>query len=309
MNVEPVDCPVCGAAGGTPVGSGMDYEYETSPRRFTFLNCARCDLLYLSPRPCADALPLIYPSNYYSFTSEGKGGGLVGALWASWERRKARDYTRHLGPGPGRILDVGCGRGRLLSILKSVGPPTWTLSGIELDGEAVSEVRRLGFSAEQTTIERYEPAERFDLIVLQQVIEHVRDPRAVARGLARLLAPGGVVVLETPDLAGWDYGLFRRGLWGGYHFPRHWTLFTGASLRRLMEEAGLQVVEQKSLMSLSFWAWSVHHALLRMGLSRWALRFVRAPSVLLLPPAVVLETLQLLLGRRTSNQRLVARKP
>lgn len=309
MNVEPVVCPGCGAAGGRPVGSGIDYEYRTSSRSFTFLGCDRCDLLYLNPRPAADALELIYPSTYYSFTPEGEGGGIVGALWASWERRKARDYTRHLGPGPRRILDVGCGRGRLLSILKSVGPPAWSFHGIELDGEAVDAVRRLGFSAERTTIENYDPPERFDLIVLQQVIEHVRDPKAVARGLARLLAPGGVVVLETPDLAGWDYGLFRRGLWGGYHFPRHWTLFSGTSLRRLMEEAGLQVVEQKSLMSLSFWAWSVHHALLRLGFPAWALRALRAPSFLLLPPAVVLETLQLLVGRKTSNQRLVARKP
>lgn len=305
LRLEPVRCPLCGGGGDGPAASGEDFEYATSGQTFTFVRCAACDLLFLNPRPHADALPAIYPVDYYSFTGEDEPRGVVGFFRTRWERRKVRDYTRWLAPGPRRVLDVGCGTGRLLSLLRDVGEPSWEYRGIELDERAVETARARGFNAERARVEDYRPDGPFDLILLQQVIEHVADPAALLRTLGSWLAPGGVVVLETPNLGGWDYRLFRERLWGGYHFPRHWVLFSRASLRRLAEAAGLDVVEQCSLMSLSFWSWSVHHWMLSRGWPRALVRLARPPSLLLLPPSVMVECLQ----RETSNQRLVARRP
>ena len=309
LPLESVACPLCGNTEATPFASGVDYEYGTTGQTFWFVQCAKCALVYLSPRPAPDAVSLIYPPHYYSFTGEEEGRGIVRKLRALWEERKAQDYGRLLGPGPRKILDVGCGRGRFLTLMQRVGPPEWALYGIDLDAGAVAGARERGFHATQATIMDYEPEDRFDLIMLQQVIEHVADPRAVLQRLRDLLAPGGVVVLETPNLAGWDYRLFQKGLWGGYHFPRHWTLFTATTFRRFIEDVGLQVIEQRSLMSLSFWTWSVHHVCLTRGGSERLVRWLRPPNAVLLAFSVMLEGLQLLLGRETSNQRLVARRP
>lgn len=309
LPLESVACPLCGRDGADnePAASGKDYEYGTSDLAFCFKSCPPCDLIYLNPRPRRDALERIYPPHYYSFTGDEEGRGLVGWLRVQWEQRKVGDYTRWLGPGPRNVLDVGCGRGRLLSLMKQTHPD-WGLYGIDLDPAAVAAAQAEGIRASHSIVEEYAPPVDFDLIILQQVIEHVAGPGQILKTLAQWLKPGGVLILETPNLAGWDYRLFRYGLWGGYHFPRHWTLFTRHSLKHLAETAGLQTVEQRSLMSLSFWSWSIHNALLtRAGAARLARR-LRPPNAFLLGLTLPLELLQLVSGRQTSNQRLVARK-
>jgi SAM-dependent methyltransferase len=305
--VETVPCPLCGVRrdGKRPFASGFDFEYATSAREFHFLRCAPCDLLYLSPRPNAASLARIYPTDYYSFVGEDEGTGPVGTLRRIWELRKVEDYVRWVGPGPRKILDVGCGRGRLLELFREAAGRDWDLHGIELDPAAVQVARQRGFTVERTTIEEYDPPVTFDLIVLQ----HVDQPRRVLQKLARLLSPSGTLVLETPNLDGWDFRLFRRRLWGGYHFPRHWTLFSRAALRRLVEEAGLVVRDQRSLMSLSFWSWSIHHALLVHRLPASLVRRCRPPSAVLLALTTPLEILQRVLRGQSSNQRLVAVRP
>ncbi|MBI3551111.1 MAG: class I SAM-dependent methyltransferase [Elusimicrobia bacterium] len=310
ISLETVPCPLCGKEGARAqaVARGKDYEYATTEIEFEFVACPGCGLVYLNPRPRVEALARIYPADYYPFVGDDEGSGPVRILRARWESRKVMDYARLLGPGPRKVLDVGCGRGRLLRLLRQAGGPDWELHGIELDAQAVAAARDAGFEAVRTTLEDYRPAARFDLIVLQQVIEHVARPPEVMRRLFEMTAPGGAVVLETPDLAGWDYRLFRGGLWGGYHFPRHWALFTGPLLRRLANDAGFEVVEQKALMSLSFWSWSIHNALLTAGVPKGILRAIRPPSVPLLALSFPLEALQSILGLPSSNQRLIARR-
>jgi methionine biosynthesis protein MetW len=307
--LEVVACPLCDArdAPSAAVASGVDYEYGSSSHVFNFVQCSRCGLVYLNPRPHVSELAAIYPPHYYSFVGGDEGNAFIGALRARWEASKIADYTRYVGRGDANILDVGCGRGRLLALMRRLST-SWNLYGIELDAEAVAAARANGFSVAQTTLEEYEPEARFDLIILQQVIEHVAQPRQVMRKIRGLLNPGGVVVIETPNLAGWDYRLFRSGAWGGYHFPRHWALFTPAQLKRLATEERFEIVEHQNLMSASFWSWSVHNVLQDRGAPAWIRRLLRPPNAVLLALTVPLELLQLLLGRETSNQRLALRR-
>jgi 2-polyprenyl-3-methyl-5-hydroxy-6-metoxy-1,4-benzoquinol methylase len=91
------------------------------------------------------------------------------------------------------------------------------------------------------------------------VIEHVADPARVVRRIADWLSPGGALVVETPNLDSWDARLFKERWWGGYHIPRHWTLFDANSLRRLFEGCGLKVQHWAYQTGHASWMNSFHH--------------------------------------------------
>ena len=170
-----------------------------------------------------------------------------------WERGKVRLYRELVGAGPRRILDVGCGDGRFLEILRDFGAPDWQLVGIDIDagrrgGLPRARLRgprraRRGSSAS--------PQATFDAVVMLQLIEHVEDPVAICARVFALLRPGGIFIVETPNLAGLDYRLFRGRCWGHYHFPRHWNLFSTASLQRMLTRAGFEIARSESLISTS----------------------------------------------------------
>jgi SAM-dependent methyltransferase len=300
-------CPLCGRPPETPYAQGKDFEYGTTgEHEWTFWRCASCRILALSPRPADSELARIYPENYYAydFSSQKSLGYKVKTML---DRRSAGSYLRYAA-APGNILDVGCGDGRLLRLFAGFGVPKQRLYGIELSEEAVAATRRQGFQVEVRRLEEAEyPPGSFVLVVLQQVIEHVSDPRATLGQLHRLLAPGGAVVLETPNTASWDHWLFRARHWGGYHIPRHFFLFEKLSLAALLRSCGFEVVETRSLASPMFWIYSLHNWMKERGGPR-LLRGLVDPFPPK-PPALALFTLLDSIGKLfgwTSNMRVIA---
>ena len=109
---------------------------------------------------------------------------------------------RHAAHG-GRVLDVGCGTGFLLERLAERG---FSGTGIDLSPESVEHARRrlaeIGAADRLTAVvgSAYEPPEGpYDLIALTDVLEHLEDPRACLAALRAQLAPGGLVVISTPN--------------------------------------------------------------------------------------------------------------
>jgi len=308
--VVEVRCALCGADEAAVCASGPDFEYETCDEEFHFVACARCGHQYLDPRPAASALDVIYPSDYYSFV--GTTNPLVARLQRAWESGKVKLYREQVGDGPRRVLDVGCGEGRFLELIREHGDPAWTLVGLEFDAGAVARCRARGFEAHAERVEDFalEPEQqgRFDAVVMLQLIEHVEDPALLAERVAALLRPGGVFVIETPNLGGLDHRLFRGRWWGHYHFPRHWHLFSTASLRRMLEARGFEVVRAEYLISTSSWIISHHNYLKDRGWPAWVWRFFSYQNPVLLALAVLVDTTRIRLGLDTSNQRVIARR-
>src|SRR5262245_45613080 len=278
LATEAAECELCGTARyAAPLATGWDFEYATSHQEFRIVRCSACGLVYLADRPVVEALAIIYPPNYYSFDESTRENRLVKAIRDRLERRKAVAYTTVLGRGPRDVLDVGCGDGRLLDILRRAGDGRWKLSGVEIGAGAASQARAKGYEVVHCDFEAVDLAAwrgRFDLILMHQVLEHTRSPRQAIQKVLSLLKPGGVFSIETPDTVSWDWALFRRRYWGGYHVPRHFYLFNKENLSTLLRQEGFDIVRQRSILSPVFWIHSVHNYLVdnpRMaGLGRFA---------------------------------------
>lgn len=157
-----------------------------------------------------------------------------------------------------RMLDVGCFEAGLLDTVKK--RTQWRTCGIESNSAAVSVARKKGHNVWQCGAEdavfNVPAGEQFEIIYLGQTIEHFDDPLRVVRCLATMLAPGGVMVLATPNLDSRQLDLFGP-TWAHWHVPYHRVLFGRTSLRRLGELAGLKQVRCHSH-SHSYWtAYSV----------------------------------------------------
>ncbi len=127
--------------------------------------------------------------------------------------------------------------------------------------------------------------------------------------LGASLRGGGVLVLETPNTQSVDARLFRGGLWGGYHFPRHWNLMNPESLTRLASDQGLEVMSFDFLPSHSFWIYSFHHWFGHaLNWPRAARFFNPYRNLALLALFTGFDLVRSRLGFKTSTVQLVATK-
>jgi 2-polyprenyl-3-methyl-5-hydroxy-6-metoxy-1,4-benzoquinol methylase len=144
----------------------------------------------------------------------------------------------------GRVLDVGCGNGERLALLKQLG---WTVKGIDIDRQAVEAARQKGVDADcgELKVMPY-PASSFDAVILSHVIEHVPQPVELLSECARVLKPGGRLVMLTPNAESLGLDFYGR-CWRGLEPPRHLQIFSRPALERIVKEAGLSVVKGQSL--------------------------------------------------------------
>jgi SAM-dependent methyltransferase len=142
---------------------------------------------------------------------------------------------------------------------------------VDLDSSAEAATRAKGHDFIRGRFEDVVLQERFDLVLMLNLIEHVDDPLAVLRKAARVLTPTGVILVKAPNYESGDARLFRHRNWGGYHCPRHWVIFHRASLTSLVERAQLTVADLRYTQGAPFWTVSVLGLLADRGWARVSL--------------------------------------
>jgi glycosyltransferase involved in cell wall biosynthesis/SAM-dependent methyltransferase/ADP-heptose:LPS heptosyltransferase len=154
---------------------------------------------------------------------------------------------------PLRFLDVGCFEGELLDRLVQL--TKWITCGIEPNERAVEIATQKGHTVwrgyAENALDAVTGGALFDIVYMGQSIEHVDDPLLVIRRLRRLLAPGGVVVLSTPNLDARQIRWFGP-TWAHWHLPYHRYIFSPQSVRRLAELAGLRLANWRTF-SHAYW--------------------------------------------------------
>ncbi len=149
----------------------------------------------------------------------------------------------------GRLLDVGAGEGTLLRVAAARG---WDVEGTEISSAMVRHVRDgSNLTIHHGAIEGIAlSSQSFDAVILNHVLEHVRNPRTTLATIGHLLRPDGVVRIEVPNLASLSSRLktvqsrlgLKRNPWKHYATGHHFWFFTPATLSRTIEGAGLSLV-------------------------------------------------------------------
>jgi len=313
LELEEVLCCVCGQNQGRIVAEGTDYEYNTCSNRFTFRQCGNCGLWYLSPRPQKRDFPVLYPSNYYSYDPDDwKKRNLTNVVWDALENRKIRKILgRYIkNPQEAHVFEIGSGSGRLLRLLKGNLPPSASIWGVEISESAVLLSSQIaGVTVYHGDFEELpiEPGS-LDMIFAQQLLEHIPDPRRMLLKAYQSLKPGGVFIMETPNVNGLDRKIFSRSYWGGYHFPRHMNLFSPATLSKLCVQCGYSETHYERLFSASFWITTARNIISRRPLFKGILPWVYFKNPLLLCVSTTIEAFLWLARIPSSNMQFVARK-
>jgi SAM-dependent methyltransferase len=254
-------------------------------RNYTQVRCSGCGLIYLNPRPTGISVQESHKqAGYDPFLSirEAKGILETGFVLArritlKWKSR----LIRRLLPCSGRILDVGCGTGEFIAILKD----DYSVTGVEPEPEAARWARdRLGlyvFTGDLSVLPKSEPA--FDLVSLWHVLEHLPDPRQTLVEICWRLKPGGTMLIAMPNIAAFDARIYRE-YWVALDPPRHLWHFDQSHLDALATATGFEMVRSGMLPLDLFYnvIWSEKlYWQVKSGLAR-CLTAIRAPITTLL---------------------------
>lgn len=313
LHCQETVCVLCGSKANRPFASGYDYEYWTSEKEFIVVQCENCGHLYLNPQPKPESWSVIYPSNYYTLTGRhSEDSSRIIALLKKMIIRKRLSYFRKQLTGTMRILEVGCGDGSLLIDLKN-SFPNISATGVDLafTEDIINRNLRAGITLITGRIEDVSlPKKEFDLVIMNQLIEHLWNPRDVLRKIHDSLVPNGMISIETINTSAYDRKIFRGGLWGSFYFPRHLNFFNFNSLEKLLTICGFEVCKQFSLLAPINWTFNFHACFSRTKKPKKTMadRFFTDSNPICLSIFTAIDAIALLLGFTTSNQKTIARK-
>lgn len=244
-----ITCDLCGANSFRLLHSWpVENRWNPTSIELSVWKCRHCHLVFLYPVPTADQLH--DSGEWWSSRRFSHELGLRRRPWLKGQWEKARyalfrdartrlvQSTRRL-VGSGKLLDVGCGCGELLSVAR----PFYDCVGIEPSVRAAANCRQKGFSVIENTFEQARIDDgTFDAIIMDSVIEHVQSPATALAKANVLLRRGGVVVLKTPKFGGPSYRLHGTA-WNGFRHGYHTFLFDGTTLGKYLEKSGFHVVK------------------------------------------------------------------
>ncbi len=221
--METINCNCCGSASSRVVYSMPDALYPSS-ERFNVVECERCGLGYVNPRPSPVEMQEYYPPEYYSGFSEE-----TAYHQARYARQAAYLEGTRNGDAAPRLLDVGCAHGDFPRFMKDLG---WDVEGVEFS-TATRPVEDFKIYREDFANADIAPAQ-YDAVTAWAVMEHVHDPAAYFRKVFKVLRPGGIFVFLVTNF----HSLASRCLYGE-DVPRHLYFFTEETVRRYLADVGL----------------------------------------------------------------------
>lgn len=227
-----VTCGLCGSDDPAPFCSAKCPDVPAGAV-FNAVQCKKCGLVYVTPRPEKNELAAFYFDGYYGAGSGGKPGpaGTALSLFCFLRKNRVLKYRKS-----GKLLDIGCGDGTFLDSMRT---KDWEVFGVETSESGTRSCEQKGIPVRKDTAF---PDGFFDAVTLWQALEHFESPAAVLKEASRVLSENGVLILSVPNIAGVEYRLFKTR-WFHLDLPRHLYHFSPATLSRLLEGSGFRIVE------------------------------------------------------------------
>jgi 2-polyprenyl-3-methyl-5-hydroxy-6-metoxy-1,4-benzoquinol methylase len=202
--------------------------------------CCNCGLIFVWPQPAPEALAALYQ----------KAAGYFATTCTELSKTSPRPATklhrtlRAHGISGGRLLDVGCGNGSLIYHMRRLG---WKVAGVEINPDTVAIARKNGLNVKLAQLhQRPFPDGFFDVVYMGDVIEHLTQPRQALSTSRRVLRPGGLIVIKTPNarcgFARYSllFAQLTRLAWPFSEAPYHLFDFSPATLTRMVTNTGFR---------------------------------------------------------------------
>ncbi len=241
----PTECRLCSSSNTQLlfVSKNIHGRHLLGREKFNVLECKNCEVTFTDVDVNSLFYSHYYPENYYD---EFQGGRLIGATLAFLEKfsfqRKLRLILRHK-PLGNRVLEIGCAQGKFLNDL----PPTFKKFGVEINenGRRYIQEHYPEITVYQDDIESEnfgDCSAKYDIILMWHVLEHIKDPSAFLQRLSSLLNKNGVFIFEVPNRNSLGFRLTRKK-WFHLDTPRHLFHYNQRSLKQLLNQQGLKVIE------------------------------------------------------------------
>ena len=238
-----LSCPACGNEHWRNTRFDAVDRLHCTPGRFTVAICPACASGVTTPVLPGAELGSYYPTGYGPHDDPASAAiQLISRLIRGNQTHRAlrRFPLRALiAAGPGRGIDVGCGRGDLAAALIARG---WQMTGIEPSAGAAANAGIRGVDVRVGTVSEtaLEPG-GYDAVVFQHSLEHTAEPLADLVQIREALRPGALAAVTVPNFSNWQARRLRS-CWYHLDVPRHRAHFTGHGLGRLLDRAGFDLI-------------------------------------------------------------------
>lgn len=226
-----INCPACSA--------DPQYSNQFKKNGFNLVRCDRCEMVYLTPRPKSKALANFFENSQalslYSEMVEGSKLARTSHIFTPLV-----DSLANILQSPGRGLEVGCGSGLLLELMKS-SYPQWRFYGLEPNIRAVEICKSKNLEVFNGVLETFEAPEKYDLVIMWAVLDHFYSPIDALTKAYDLLAEGGHIVIGNMNIEGFDSMIFGDNN-PTFDPPERMNFFGKRSIKVLLERCGFSSV-------------------------------------------------------------------
>lgn len=240
-------CPYCGSPRNRVARLGRDQLFDRGPRRFAAIACSSCGGWFTRGSDFSsldEFFAVSYPAAYYAEASGGMSGDLGSNPVVGDHLRESVDDPHGM-----RVLDIGSGNGGFMVHLRALG---FTPEGVEIS-ETAAHYCRENYQIPVTTgrVEDLRPDHPFAAATMVGVLEHMLNPLRTLEAVRAILAPGGLLVLDLPDIASLEAKI-ARDRWWALDLPRHTIHCTRKTASHLLRDAGFEVLRSSSIVKTWF---------------------------------------------------------
>jgi 2-polyprenyl-3-methyl-5-hydroxy-6-metoxy-1,4-benzoquinol methylase len=221
-------------------------DHSVSGEVFDLIRNSEYGFLETTPQPSLDSLPDYYKSEDYISHTDSKRNGFEKAyhLVRTISLKQKLKLINNVSSTEKNLIDVGCGTGDFLQVAKN---NNWKITGIEPDGQA----RAIANSKTENSVFETEDllkfqAEKFNVITLWHVLEHLPNLEEQIQIFKKLLKPNGTLIIAVPNYKSYDANYYKE-FWAAYDVPRHLWHFDRTSISKLVSKASMQVVKTKPM--------------------------------------------------------------